>query len=165
MLRYVHVLTLYSQSLIRRGTKLAIPGQIVWAAANTCVKLSILSLYTILFPGKKFARVCYVTGALSFAYFVTVFLESFLLCTPVQYNWDKTVPNGKCANQTLAYLVSGGTNLVIDAFIVVLPMPQLYGLQIPLQKRIAIAAMYSLGALYVSLTSHLSYRPTPVRSF
>ncbi|TRX92989.1 hypothetical protein FHL15_006127 [Xylaria flabelliformis] len=68
------------------------------------------------------------------------------------FNWDKTIPNGKCHNQNLAYLLAGITNIVIDAFIVALPLPKLYGLQIPLAKRIAIGAMFGLGALICVLS-------------
>ncbi|KAK5634996.1 hypothetical protein RRF57_010708 [Xylaria bambusicola] len=132
--------------------KFALSGEILWAAANTSVKFSILSLYTIIFPGKTFHRVCYAAMAVSIAFFTSVFLEAFLLCQPVQFNWDKTIPNGKCQNQTLAYLVSGIINVVIDAFIVALPLPKLYHLQIPLPKRIAIGAMFGLGALICILS-------------
>ncbi|KAI3316744.1 hypothetical protein HD806DRAFT_527620 [Xylariaceae sp. AK1471] len=90
---------------------------------------------------------------ISLMYFGSVFLETFLLCTPVQYNWDKTIPNSKCHNQNLAYLLAGITNLVIDAIIVSLPMPKLYGLQMPLAKRVAIGAMFGLGALVLSIRS------------
>ncbi|KAI0552561.1 hypothetical protein F4679DRAFT_581464 [Xylaria curta] len=138
------VLTLY--------TVLFIPGQILWAAANTSVKLSILSLYAVIFPSKTFCRVCYATMVVSAAYFLSVLLETFLLCDPVQFNWDKTIPNGKCHNQNLAYLLAGITNIVIDAFIVALPVPKLYGLHIPLAKRIAIGAMFGLGALICVLS-------------
>ncbi|KAI0518555.1 hypothetical protein F5B22DRAFT_599651 [Xylaria bambusicola] len=132
--------------------KFAIAGEVLWAAANTAVKFSILSLYTKIFPGKTFHRVCYAAMAVSVAFFTTVFLEAFLLCEPVQFNWDKTIPNGKCHNQTLAYLVSGIVNLVIDAFIVALPLPKLYHLQIPLAKRFAIGAMFGLGAVICILS-------------
>ncbi|KAI1366368.1 hypothetical protein F5Y08DRAFT_136854 [Xylaria arbuscula] len=139
-----HVLSLY--------IIFTIPGEILWAAANTCVKFSILSLYTIIFPGRTFHRICYAMMGISTAYFISVLFEAFILCKPVQYNWDKTIPGGQCHNQNLAYLIAGITNLVIDAFIVALPLPKLYGLQIPLAKRVAIAAMFGLSALICVLS-------------
>ncbi|KAI5927096.1 hypothetical protein F4810DRAFT_652294 [Camillea tinctor] len=127
--------------------KLFVPCQVLWAAANSCVKLSILSLYITLFPNKRFARICYGTMVVTVAYFLSVFLETFLLCRPVQYSWDKSIPGGTCYNQNLAYLIAGITNLVIDAFVVALPMPMLFRLQMDLSKKISIIAMFSLGAL------------------
>ncbi|KAI0198324.1 hypothetical protein F4808DRAFT_462803 [Astrocystis sublimbata] len=138
------ILTLYSLFFV--------PGEVLWAAANTSVKLSTLSLYTILFPSKKFSRICYGMMGISAAYFLSVFLETFFLCKPIQYNWDKSIPDGQCSNQNLAYLLAGVTNLVIDAIIVALPMPKLYGLQIPLARRLAIGAMFALGAVICVLS-------------
>lgn len=84
--------------------------------------------------------------AVTTAYFIMVFLETFLLCKPVQYNWDKTI-NGSCEGENTAYLVAGITNLIIDTFIVVLPMFQVFKLHMSLSRRVSVAAMFSLGAL------------------
>ncbi|ROW06270.1 hypothetical protein VPNG_08079 [Cytospora leucostoma] len=126
--------------------RLFVPAQLLWAAANSSVKLSILSLYTTLFADKKFCRVCYATMAVTMAYFTMVFLETFLLCKPVQYNWDKSI-KGTCTGENTAYLVAGITNLVIDTFIVILPMPSVFRLRMTLSRRISVAAMFSLGAI------------------
>ncbi|KAI0424683.1 hypothetical protein F5Y09DRAFT_335560 [Xylaria sp. FL1042] len=133
-------------SLLQTYLKLATPGIILWAAANTCVKLSILSLYTTLFPSRKFHHVCHGTMVISVAFAIVVFLEAFLLCTPVQFNWDKSIPGGVC-NQSVAFLSSGIINLVIDAFIVILPIPILFKLQMPSAKKLGVAVMFSLGAV------------------
>jgi hypothetical protein len=82
----------------------------------------------------------------TFAYFLMVLLEGFLLCKPVQYNWDKSI-KGSCEGENTAYLVSGITNLVIDIFIVALPMPQVFRLHMSFSRRIGVAAMFSLGIL------------------
>lgn len=84
--------------------------------------------------------------ALSMGYFISVFLETFLLCQPVEFNWDKTI-EGTCTNQGLAYLLAGITNLLIDVLIVVLPMPVLWKLKLPLAQKFGISAMFGLGAL------------------
>ncbi|KAI0197912.1 hypothetical protein F4808DRAFT_437520 [Astrocystis sublimbata] len=132
--------------------KASIAGEILWAASNTCTKLSILSLYTSILPIQWFSRTCYAAMAVTLAFFISTFLESLLLCQPFQFNWDKTIPNGSCADQKLAYTAAGVINLVIDAFVVALPVPQLYGLQLPLGRRLSIMAMFGLGALICILS-------------
>lgn len=119
----------------------------MWAAANTCVKFSILSLYMVLFPGRRFSQICYATMALTTAYLISVILEALVLCQPVQYSWDKSIPDGTCKGENIAYLVAGITNLVIDAWVVVLPMPKLFSLHMSLTKKLSIASMFGLGAL------------------
>ncbi|OTA81611.1 hypothetical protein M434DRAFT_44502, partial [Hypoxylon sp. CO27-5] len=126
---------------------LFVPAQVLWATANSCVKLSILSLYTNLFPSKRFCHFCRAAMIITVAYFIMVFLETFVLCKPAQYNWDKSIPGGSCTNQNLAYLIAGITNLIIDAFVVALPMPMLFRLQLTRPKKLSIVAMFSLGAL------------------
>ncbi|KAI2607955.1 hypothetical protein GGR54DRAFT_651941 [Hypoxylon sp. NC1633] len=127
--------------------KLFPAGQILWASANTCVKFSILSLYTQIFPNKRFHCMCYGTMTISVAYLISVYLELFVLCTPIQYKWDKTIPGGICEGESIAYLVAGITNLLIDVFIVALPMPIPFGLETTPLKRFGVIAMFGLGAL------------------
>lgn len=125
--------------------QLYVPTQLLWGASNSCVKLSILDLYTRIFPKPAFRRMCYITMALTICYFLSVFLETFLMCRPFAYSWDRTVPGGSCANTNLAYLFSGITNLLIDALVVTLPMPMLWGLHLPISKRIGLAGMFGFG--------------------
>ncbi|MCJ1388536.1 hypothetical protein MMC18_001383 [Xylographa bjoerkii] len=89
--------------------------------------------------------------AVSAAYFISILLETFLLCMPFVYNWDKTI-QGTCGNQTLALLMIGSANLIIDAIIVVLPLPLLWRLQLPVWKKIGLLAMFSLGAFTCVVT-------------
>lgn len=126
--------------------QLFVPAQLLWAAANSCVKISILSLYTSLFPNRRFVFLCYATMVVTAAYFISVLLETFLLCKPVQFNWDKSIA-GTCEGQNTAYLVAGITNLVIDVFVVVMPMPMLLGLRMSLRKRLSVIGMFSLGGM------------------
>lgn len=74
-----------------RGRTLSVfaAGQAVWAAANTFIKLSIIHLYIEVFPSRKVRIICIATMVVSGFYFTSVLLETFLLCTPVQFNWDK----------------------------------------------------------------------------
>ncbi|MCJ1379156.1 hypothetical protein MMC17_002256 [Xylographa soralifera] len=123
----------------------------VWGAANTLVKISILHLYVTIFPSPTFRKICYAMMAVSTVYYVGMFLETFLLCMPFVYNWDKTI-EGTCGNQTLALLMIGSTNLIIDAIIVVLPLPLLWRLQLPIWKKIGLLAMFSLGAFTCVVT-------------
>ena len=76
-----------------------------------------------------------------------VILEAFLLCQPLAFNWDKTIPGGFCADQHAAYISAGIINLIIDVSIIVLPMPMLWGLQMAMMRKVALTAIFSLGAL------------------
>lgn len=139
-------LTSLECGLLNVFQQLFVPAQLLWAAANSSVKASILSLYIDLFPSQTLCRFCHGTLAATAAYFAMVLVKTFAICKPVQYNWDKTI-EGDCRGENIAYLIAGIVNLIIDTFIVMLPMPMLFRLRMNLTKRIAVAAMFSLGAL------------------
>ncbi|KAI0018401.1 hypothetical protein F4780DRAFT_751397 [Xylariomycetidae sp. FL0641] len=122
-------------------------AEVLWAAANTCVKLSILTLYMNLFPSKAISRICKALMTVAVIYLMVNTVDSFVLCQPVDYNWNKSIPGGSCNGQSKAFLAMATTNLIIDVCIVILPMPMVFGLQMSLSKRFGIAGMFSLGAL------------------
>ncbi len=54
-------------------------------------------------------------------------------------------------------------NFALDVTLAILPMPVLWGLQMPIRKKIEISIMFSLGALWVhslSLVSSVVYMLT-----
>lgn len=79
-------------------------------------------------------------------YLVLVLVETFALCRPLQYTWDKTI-DGECTGEDPVYLIVGIVNSFIDACILVLPMPLVFRLQMTLTKRLSVAVMFSFGAL------------------
>lgn len=84
----------------------------------------------------------------TFAYLISVICEAFVFCTPVQFNWDKSI-TGTCdvSGQLNAFKAAGSINLVIDAIVVGLPMPKLFGLHMLLSRKLSLASMFSLGAM------------------
>lgn len=123
-----------------------VAGQMIWAAANTAVKISILDLYIQIFRNRKFRIVSYVLMGVSVGYLIMVVLEAFFLCKPFAYSWNK-LGKGHCGNDHDVYLSSGIVNLFIDVFIVVLPMPMLWGLQLSMAKKFALTFIFGIGAL------------------
>lgn len=148
-----HPLFWWNQSL---NLQVFTAGQPLWAISNTTVKLSILHLYTQIFPGPILRRICHILAAFSWSYFVMVFIQSFAFCHPVSYNWDKSI-DGTCHDPAMAYLLAGITNLVLDVIIVYLLMPLLWMLQMSRTKKLGISAMFSLGAMSVFASFFLPF--------
>ncbi len=100
-----------------------------------------MSIFT--FP--RIRKAVYVVISLTIALIFAVILESFLLCRPFKFTWDKEIQGGVCGNAVYAYLAISIINLVIDFAVVLLPMPILWKLQMPVGKKVAISAMLGLG--------------------
>ena len=76
-------------------------------------------------------------------------------CSPIAYTWDKAIVGGHCINVHVMWIVQDIFFLVLDIYVVVLPLPMIWNLQITRPEKIAISGVFLLGSLYVR---HPSYR-------
>ena len=86
--------------------------------------------------------------ALSVTCGVGFILEEFLICHPLSFYWDQSVPGGWCGNEQIAYLVPGVINMGLDILIFGLPMPLLWHLQMPVTKKVVTSVIFGIGLLY-----------------
>lgn len=129
--------------------KITWAGFFLWLAIVTPTKLSILFLYRSLFRCmERFVVVVYCMMALVTLYFIGFSLGNLLQCTPIAYNWDKTIPGGKCLDPRMGFLISGSINLALDVTLVIMPAPIVWGMQnLSTIKKIGVTAMFGLGTL------------------
>lgn len=73
------------------------------------------------------------------------FLQIILLCRPIQFNWDKTIPNGTCGSYEKAYVGAHIIILTLDFGVAVLPIPVLWSLQMASRKKVGITIMFVIG--------------------
>lgn len=129
-------------------SKMTLALAIIWTVANTCVKLSIVHLYLVIFRNQRIFRYCvYFVVFLTCGYCITNIVQNLLTCKPVAFNWDKSIPNGKCDSSQAPFLASACINLGIDLIIFALPIPMLSGLQMNLKKKVNLIIIFSLGFL------------------
>ncbi|KAI1439380.1 hypothetical protein F5Y02DRAFT_405874 [Annulohypoxylon stygium] len=133
--------------------QLFVAAPLLWAISTSLVKLSILFFYISIFTIPRIRIAVFIVIALTVALIIAVIFESFLLCRPFEFTWNKEIPGGVCGNSTDAYLAIGIVNLIIDFSLVLLPMPVLWRLQMPVGKKIAISAILGLGLLICGLSA------------
>ena len=75
--------------------------------------------------------------------FLVVFCTN---CSPISQSWAP-VPGGYCKDVTVEEITSVSVNMVVDAIIVFLPLPPLWGLQMAIRKKIAISCLFSIGLM------------------
>ncbi|KAJ5586784.1 uncharacterized protein N7459_002549 [Penicillium hispanicum] len=133
--------------------KMLIPCQALYGAGLALVKTSMMILYYKLFGKKTSTRIAiYTTGAIVWAWALSVVLESFLICQPIAYNWNPSLPGGRCRNRNVAYVVAGVLNMVTDFMVMALPISYIWSLQMPIGRKLGLVAAFSLG-LFVSAIS------------
>ena len=121
-----------------------IVGQILWVTSVTLIRASVLFLYIRIFRTLSFRMTCYVVHAVNVAFFIAVVLACSLICRPFAYQWDHSI-KGTCGKQKSLDLFIGIFNLILDVTTVALPMPVLWTLQLPTNKKVALTGMFSMG--------------------
>lgn len=72
-------------------------------------------------------------------------MQVFLICRPVNANWDTRVQNRVCGNVIAAYIALGVIHLVTDLIIMFLPVPFVRKLQMDASTKIGLYVMFALG--------------------
>jgi len=78
---------------------------------------------------------------------MSIVLETFLLCRPLAFNWDPTIPGGVCGQRNKVYVSAGALNVVTDFMVMLLPVPHILGLQLAIRRKLGLLLMFSLGIL------------------
>ncbi|KAL9130709.1 MAG: hypothetical protein Q9217_001188 [Psora testacea] len=108
--------------------------------------LSILFFYRHIFPQPWFKRALIGTGAFVLCTgFVFICLTIFQ-CIPVESQWDPTkAPGARCIDYPSVVFASGLLNALISIFVLVLPLPLIWQLNISTQKKRLIMLTFALG--------------------
>ncbi|KAL2850188.1 hypothetical protein BJY01DRAFT_136012 [Aspergillus pseudoustus] len=120
-----------------------------FAIAST--KLSVLALYHRIFPKPVFQRIVILTAIFVVLWLVTMELVMGFECRPIARlwekpweSWDSTVEVG-CLGLVAFGRFTNITNLATDLWILALPLPIIFGLQISTTKKIGLSFLFSMG--------------------
>jgi hypothetical protein len=117
------------------------------------IKLSILLFYLRLASTthNTFHRVVHATIALLCIYTITIVSVSVFLCGKPSNGYSVQALLGeKCLDVTSMWYAQSGLNLLTDVVILILPMPTLIELRIPLHRKLALIAVFSVGSIAVA---------------
>lgn len=113
------------------------------------VKLTMLIVYLRIFPSKVIRRLLWGTmvflGFYGFAFFITGLMQ----CAPRNYfwlMWDGQ-HEGRCININALGWANAIISIVLDLWILALPLSQLRSLRMHWKKKLAVALMFIVGTL------------------
>jgi len=116
-------------------------------------KLSILLQYRRIFTLKNSRIPIYITMGLCVACGLTAVLTAIFTCIPVNAYWNMAMrPFAKCVNQDAMYHANAALNITTDLLVAVLPVRQLWTLQIPKRQKIALLIILTLGWFVVIIS-------------
>lgn len=85
------------------------------------------------------------TTSVIVAYLVACIFTICLLCRPVTFNWDITLVDGTCGNGVAIEYFSAVFNMVLDLWVVYLPLPAIWTLKLSSQKKWVLTLAFGLG--------------------
>ncbi|KAI1758643.1 hypothetical protein GGR53DRAFT_516390 [Hypoxylon sp. FL1150] len=130
--------------------KLIITSDVCWLLASVFVKMSILWLYRRIFAVRSFAYWCWALMAINGCYGASFLIVYLTNCTPVDQLWNPS-PDGHCRDMQISDFATVGINLFLDLAILFLPLPTLWGLQLPPRKKLVVTIMFSFGFATIAI--------------
>ncbi|KAG6362824.1 hypothetical protein INS49_007918 [Diaporthe citri] len=129
-------------------TFLKVPVQEHYILIIAIIKASILAFFLRIFPDERFKKVIWCTLVVDLLVGSMCFLLGIVQRVPtwlIWEGWKSKEPRGVVLDLNNLGLAHGGMNVVLDAWMLVLPFTQLYKLNHPLRKKLGIFAMFSVG--------------------
>lgn len=146
--RHVIYWLINDPSAIVQILKIQTALEFLYMAGVTFPKVAILVLYLRIFVERKVRIITWlVIGVVMSQWVATGIIASFLTCQPFAFKWDKSIPNGHCADTSAAYKYVSIPNILTDLAVAILPMSTLYRLQISRIRKIGVSLTFLAGSL------------------
>lgn len=141
----MHQSVVADMKLLRPCRKLFPPTEIIYSVGIASMRLSILALLANIFRKRMFLLCSYALAAIIVANSLASVLTAFLLCHPIEYQWNKMIPGGHCGDQMKLNINSAATNAILDFLLLLLPMPVIWSLQMPSKRKVQVSCVLGLG--------------------
>lgn len=125
------------------------PQAFILTSALLTSRLTFLLLYLRLFGSNRKTRYAVYFGciAVSLLYLIYIPLLPVFCARLLQSSWDRPGTLAKCRKLVPYILVSGVGNIVFDLYIMLLPMPIIWHLQLPFEKKLGVSVLFTTGAM------------------
>lgn len=122
-----------------------------YVCAQSLIKLSVVWFILRVFPNSRLRMACWIIMGFTAAYGLTFLMVTIFQCWPIHYTWtrfDQTRHDGgRCNNENLQSWMSAIFNIILDLAILILPLNELYALQMGLKQKTLVMGMFGLGIL------------------
>lgn len=144
-------------SMIMAFAKFFYVMQIMYMTHLPLLKTAMLLFFLRIFPDetcKKLLRATIAVNALSGAAFVGV---TILQCWPLQYAWERwegPAYQGRCVDVNIVGWVHAAWNILLDFWMIFLPLKQVWKLQMHWKKKTGVVIMFGVGT-FITVVSIL----------
>ncbi|PVH81289.1 hypothetical protein DL98DRAFT_559877 [Cadophora sp. DSE1049] len=118
------------------------------------LKLTLLFFYLRIFPAKTIKRIIWGTAVFDISFGVVFVLLAIFQCSPISFywkNWDGE-HQGKCLNINALGWANAAISIVLDFWMLAIPISQLIHLKLHWKKKVGVAMMFVVGT-FVTVVS------------
>ncbi|KAK4148365.1 putative integral membrane protein [Chaetomidium leptoderma] len=126
--------------------KFLLVAEILYVYNLVWSKISILLMYYRIFRFPYFKKMAYGIGAFIIAWVITITFLFVFICVPVAKVWDPELP-GHCIDQVGTWVANAASTILSDLGILILPIPQVWKLQLRRPEKIGVTVAFCLGFL------------------
>lgn len=128
-------------------------AEILYFFQMTLLKLTLLFFFLRIFPKTIIRNLLKGTIAFTILYGLTFVVVAIFQCHPISHywnKWDKEHNDGKCVNVNALAWSNAIISIVLDIWMLVLPLYEVFRLQLSWRKKMSVAIMFLVGTLYDS---------------
>ncbi|OAA72086.1 hypothetical protein ISF_01159 [Cordyceps fumosorosea ARSEF 2679] len=124
---------------------------------NLCwTKLSLLMMYYRIFRIPNFKKQVIVVGTFVICWAITISFLFTFICKPIEKLWIPEL-EGKCVNEVAVWLANAGSTIFSDIVILMLPIPQIWRLNLKKSEKIGLTLVFGLGFFAVFTSSYRTW--------
>ena len=118
--------------------------------ASALIKLAVISLLMRIFKAANIRRLLWGTFVFTSLFGASYVITAIFQCRPIDYFWTKWdgLHTGGCADAHALVWTNAVIGIALDFWILAIPLWQLRHLQLHWKKKMAVAIMFLVGALY-----------------
>ena len=121
------------------------------------IKLAFFWSYKRVFqPTKAMRWFCYAGASVCIAFYFAETFHDIFICIPVQKDYNPRLP-GHCLPNRVGGSVTAIFNVISDLYILLLPLPFVWSLQMKLRPKLRLMALFGIGVLYATSLSHSTF--------
>ncbi|KAK7973371.1 hypothetical protein PG996_007598 [Apiospora saccharicola] len=145
--RHVDYLEKHDPIQLEGWAKCLLAFEMVYFTSMALPKMAIVFLYLRVFNWRGAMRNwAYMIQGLLAATSLSFVLVACFQCRPLAYWWDRKIPGGVCIDTQLFFHAQAIPGIIMDCFIMGLPLSTIWGLQLPTAKRVALALIFAVGS-------------------
>ncbi|KAI9782772.1 MAG: hypothetical protein M1816_001724 [Peltula sp. TS41687] len=118
--------------------------ELLYALSIALIKTSIVLLFRRLFPTPRFKRAANIMLIFNIVCYITFTFTVIFQCNPIHYAWENPLSE-KCINQVAFFIFAGVMGCVTDIAILIMPMFEIWKLQLSQRRKVALTIMFLLG--------------------